>query len=126
MHSDAEEDPQPLHSPFSIESIQSVPTPHHPREQLPAPTPIVSGASAKKRKIKKGDEVEDLIVHNLQDLNNNRRVEDEDELFGQTIAATLCRFSYRQKAHAKLRIQSLLLDIEFPDEQVNYLPFPAV
>ena len=39
--------------------------------------------------------------------------EDEDGLFGWQLAATLRRFPSHQKAAAKLRIQQILMDIEF-------------
>ena len=46
------------------------------------------------------------------------RLDDEDELFGRQVAATLCRFSNKQKAHVKVRMQTVLLDTEFPEEPV--------
>ena len=82
---------------------------------LPPPQ-SVTGAQGIKKKVKAGNDIEELIVRNLHDLNQRKKRVDEDELFGRSIAATLRRFSYRQKAHAKLKIQSLLLGIEFPDE----------
>lgn len=39
--------------------------------------------------------------------------EDEEGLFGRQLAATLRRFPSHHKAAAKLRIQQVLLDIEF-------------
>ena len=44
-------------------------------------------------------------------------VEDEDELFGKQVAMVMRRLSSRQKAMAKLRIQQVFLDVEFPPEQ---------
>lgn len=58
-----------------------------------------------------------VIVRNLEELCQHRTssATDEDELFGKTVAATLRRFDLRKKAMAKLRIQTVLMDIEFPD-----------
>ena len=41
---------------------------------------------------------------------------DEDTLFGLQVAATLRRLTSKQKATAKIRIQQVLLEIEFPTE----------
>lgn len=41
--------------------------------------------------------------------------EDEEELFGRQIAIALRRLDPRQKAIAKLKIQSFILETEFPD-----------
>ena len=45
---------------------------------------------------------------------SKQRQDDEDELYGRQVAATIRRFTNREKALAKLRIQQVLLDIEFP------------
>ena len=128
LHSYAQEDLQPLHSSVSAEPV---PTPEHSMRKsnssgaqqlvFASPDNLVSTCYAKKRKMKKCDELEEVIIKNLQDM-GQRRVMDEDELFGQAIAATLHRFSNRQKAHAKLHIQSLLLEIEF---HLNRLTHPS-
>ena len=49
----------------------------------------------------------------------NELNDDEDELLGRQVAATLRRFTKRQKAVAKLRIHSVLLAVEFPEEQIT-------
>ena len=41
---------------------------------------------------------------------------DEEELFGRHITAVLRRFPARQKATAKLKIEQILVDIEFPED----------
>ena len=67
----------------------------------------------KKRNI---DDVEDVMLRNLTNLEKkSAQKEDEDELFGKQIAATLRRLTYRQKAH----IQGVLLDVEFPAEELT-------
>ena len=50
--------------------------------------------------------------------------EDEDGLFGRQLAATLRRFPSHHKAAAKLRIQQVLLDIEFgSDSEMSTLSY---
>lgn len=63
------------------------------------------------------DEMDAVIVRNLEELCQRRSssATDEDELFGKTVAATLRRLDLRKKAMAKLRIQGVLMDVEFPD-----------
>ena len=58
------------------------------------------------------NEVDKAIVSNLEALCQQRKLR-EDELFGKSVGCTLARFSLRQKAMAKTRIQNILMDIEF-------------
>ena len=57
------------------------------------------------------------IIENLKQLqekhSHHDEESDEDGLFARQIAATLRRFTYQQKAVAKVRIQQVLMDIEF-------------
>ena len=71
----------------------------------------------KKKKAKVVDEVDEAIVRNLEELCQRRSscIADEEELFGQAIAATLRRFNLCQRAMAKLRIENVLMEIEFPE-----------
>lgn len=91
FRSDVEEGPQPLGKPCDVEM-----------ERMDPPTHKTNSAPPSKRK--------------------KARTEDdiEEELFGKTVAATLRRFSLRQRAVAKMRIQTMLLDIEFPDEAYTH------
>lgn len=72
--------------------------------------------------------MDEMIVRTLRGIEERRQekrtqqVEDEAELFGRLVASTLRRLSARQQAMAKLKIQQLLIDIEFPDE--HYFPPP--
>ena len=66
-----------------------------------------------KRK-KEVDKVDEMIISNLQELSKGRTC-DEEEIFGKSVAATIRRFTLRQKAIAKNWIQGILLDIEFPE-----------
>ena len=47
------------------------------------------------------------------------REEGECELFGRQVGATLQRLNPRQRAQAKLRIQHVLVDVEFPEPGDN-------
>ena len=53
------------------------------------------------------------IVNSLKGL-NQKQVSDEEELFGKHVAAVLRRLPNREKAMAKLQIQQVLTNIEFP------------
>ena len=55
-------------------------------------------------------------LRHVWDQPSHTTEEDEDGLFGRQLAATLRRFPSHQKAVAKLRIQQLLMDIEFGPE----------
>ena len=91
----------------SVELTTSSLTPHQPL--------------SKKRKIciSSGNEVEEMIVKTLKGIEERREqrtMEGEEELFGRQIAATLRRFTDRQRATAKLLIQQVLTYVEFPEE----------
>ena len=66
-----------------------------------------------------------LILKSLKALEETvqeqqKVIEDEDELFGKQVAMVMRRLSSKQKATAKLRIQQVFLDVEFPpDSNVN-------
>ena len=63
--------------------------------------------------------MDDLLIKNLKALEEPTKVEDEEDLFGRQMAITLRRFPARERAKAKLKIQSLLVEIEFPDLTPN-------
>ena len=48
-----------------------------------------------------------------------RVVEDEDELFGKQVAMVMRRLTSKQKAMAKLQIQQVFLDVEFPPDAAD-------
>lgn len=55
----------------------------------------------------------------IEDRRAQRQVaseDEEDELFDQQIAATFHRTISKQKAVAKLHIQQVLIDVDFPEE----------
>ena len=82
----------------------------------PSSSKLKESLQASKMKRKRDDqEVDDLLIKNLKALEEPTKLEDEEELFGWQMAIILRRFTARQRAHAKLKIQSLLVEIEFPD-----------
>ena len=60
-------------------------------------------------------EVDNLLFKNLMALEEPSMQDDEEELFGRQVAIILRRLTARQRAQAKLKIQSLLVETEFPD-----------
>ena len=54
-----------------------------------------------------------------------KRQDDEDQLFAKYIAATLGRFTKHQKAQAKLQIQQVLNNIEFPPTESLTPSYPV-
>ena len=62
--------------------------------------------------------MDEAILKSLKDLEERRtrREVDENESFGRHIGAVLRRFSPRQQAEARLRIEQVLIDVEFPDD----------
>ena len=84
-----------------------------------------------RRKGCKGDDVDAVIIQSLkgsqerwaqkvtQEEEGKSLMNDEEGHFGMQVAATLRRLTPRQKAIAKLRIDQVLVDVEFPAE-----PYP--
>ena len=62
----------------------------------------------KKRKV----ELDPIDIEILSQLKKSS--DDEEYTFGRSVALTLKRLEVKQKAQAKIRIQQLLYDIEFP------------
>ena len=89
-----------------------------PGVSLTSPTEL---PHAKNKKVEKGSEVDEVILGSMRDLHercSRRGVADEHKLFGQHIAAVLRGFNRRQQAHARLRIEQVLIDVEFPEDSV--------
>lgn len=68
-----------------------------------------------------GEQVEELsVLKSSMDLEEYRHMQqDEEELFGCSVAAVLKRFTNHQKAVAKFRIQKVLFDVEFPESDAH-------
>ena len=74
----------------------------------------------KHQKKNHNDEIIDtMLIRSLLQMNE---VSDEDELFGRQRATALRRLSNRQKAFAKMQIQSVLMNIEFLAEEHHFMP----
>ena len=79
------------------------------------------------------EEVENYLLCSLSDVGGSsikasiderrallgRPEEDAEELFGRHIAANLRRLTNRQKAEAKVRIQQVMIEVEFPKDLHN-------
>ena len=77
----------------------------------------------RKDKNKKGDEIDDLLTRNLKTIERTcAGLEDEEELFGRHVVANLRHFTARQKEQAKICIQGILMETEFPEQP--YAPPP--
>lgn len=79
---------------------------------------------SKKRKLMRNNEEDKLIIKSLKGIEERltQKQEDEDYLFGMLVAANMRRLNNRQKAEAKLRIQQVLVDVEYPNERHNIPP----
>lgn len=76
----------------------------------------------RKNSSQKRDEVEELMITELKEIQERRTAKeltDDEGYFGQHVAATLRKFNDRQKAIAKIQIEQLLVNIEFPSD-----PYP--
>ena len=76
----------------------------------------------RKNSSQKRDEVEELMITELKEIQKRRTAKeltDDEGYFGQHVAATLRKFNDRQKAIAKIQIEQLLVNIEFPSD-----PYP--
>ena len=115
----------------SCSSLSSAPPPSStPDNTSNATSPVPQSAAVKNvmtpssRNPRKRKDVDELIVESLKSIRERReekrgRTEeplDEAGHFGHQVAATLRRFTNRQKAIAKLQIQQVLVSVEFPPD----------
>ena len=88
-------------------------------------TPTVK--PTKRRKIE-ADAIEMEILRQLKETTapcsstSTETTDDEDFTYGKTIALTLKRLQPQQKAQAKIKIQQLLYDMEFPQPPTESVP----
>ena len=86
---------------------------------------------AKRRKSSRSKDIDELLVQSINMLQESRKKKeelDDEGHFAHHVAATLRRFNSRQKAVAKLRIEQVLVDVEFTQDHystppVNYNQF---
>ena len=86
------------------------------------PNSIKSTYQPPSKKRKKLDDVDIVIIDSLKGIEASRHQaikDDEHELFGHQIAATLCPLSHKQKAVCKLQMRQILVNIEFPDKHTQ-------
>ena len=109
--SEMEELSIPVASPCSTEASASRPC-------IVKPGPPLSKKVKRKDKDKKGEEIDDFLTRNVKALEETcaKPKDDEEELFGHQVAVNLRRFTARQKAQAKLSIQGVIMDTEFPEQ----------
>jgi hypothetical protein len=114
MHPNIDSDPTPASSSSSS-------TAQHKKRIVNKGDHHAVGIPSKKKKMSKDDEIGECIIQSLKSIEENRHAlaqkqeDDEDQLFGRQVAITLHRFTSRQKAMAKLRMQQVLIDVEFPE-----------
>lgn len=90
-----------------------------PSSEASPVTPLSQKRTPKSSIKKRGrdTEINELLISSLASAQAKKpKVNDEEGYFGQVIAATIRRLTPRQKAMAKLRIQQVLTDIEFPPD----------
>ena len=99
---------------FSI-SVPPSPSPNQAVEQddfiPPAP---------KKRKQAARNDIDDVLIRHLQeksDARKQRQQETEDDHFGRHVAGVLKRLPNRMKAVARLQIEQVLMEVEFPEPE---------
>ena len=96
----------------------------------PAKRPLVetpAGRQSGSKKNKNEEMIDGLLIKTLGQINAE---DDEDDLFGRQVSATLHKLSRHQKAIAKLQIQTVLLNVEFPgpaieNPQAYYHPYSS-
>ena len=81
----------------------------------------------KKRRSTIDDNIDEMLITSIKNLrerqqDKQKRQLDEETHFGLQVAETLRRFSSKQKALAKLQIDQVLFNVEFPPEQPYYPP----
>ena len=72
----------------------------------------------RKRSLTTVDELELEILRELKQSKSETASADEDDLFGQSIAATLKKLPPQQKALAKVKMQNLLYEVQFCTPQL--------
>ena len=111
-----------------VESVDSSAAQSISQPVSPATSIIRQQPAVKKRKVSKGDEIDDMLMRSLKDIQErqNKRsgtdTSDGETHFGNHVAATLRRLTPKQQAIAKLQIDQILLNVEFPCEPYTHPP----
>ena len=95
----------------SMLSDDSASVQQNPHLQL-APRP-------KRRRTSEDKDNDKLLLDAILARPDNPRLEDEFESFGRSVGATLRRLEPRLQAEAKVKIQQLLLDVEFGETDTD-------
>ena len=109
--------------------------PRTSRSVTPTPSTSSSGPSKsssrdtqhrKRQQNSRGEEIDMAILEGLKEARTRREKKSEAEhnnpdcYFGKVVGERLYRMTPHQSAIAKVRIQQVLLEIEFPNEQQYY------
>ena len=122
IHFDSSQAPSVLHS---IESSSQDSLPVTPSTQTQEPAEQLELGPSRKKKKTSTDPIEEALLQHLHEEAEERRrrvvVEDTDgDHFGRHVSAVLKRLPGHARAMARLRIEQVLLDAEFP-EPVPYM-----
>ena len=82
--------------------------------------------SNKRRRISRGEEMDDIICEGLREsrMRWEKKAVNPDMSFGRHVGDRLSKMTPHQKATAQVRIQQVLLEVEFPSESIYPQPPP--
>ena len=108
------EDPEPYETPQTSRSASPVP----PQTGMSTP-PVLPPRRKKARMDVEGDKALVESLREIQEASRQRRAqkEDMDTNFALEVAGRLKRLPLRQNAYVKLKIQQLLFEIEFSQQE---------
>lgn len=89
---------------------------------------LLTSLQSKREKKDRQDEVDEAILKSLNQMEEGRtqrRKEDEEDFFEKHVAAVLRRLPDRARAIARLHIEQVLLEAEFPDPDASRMTFPT-
>ncbi|XP_064398343.1 transcription factor Adf-1-like isoform X4 [Halichondria panicea] len=103
----------PMLAPSLLSSITDPPSPSHSHSSDDSSS---SSPPTKRKRRPEANKTSEILLKILSEVSNKEKELDEEALFALQVAANLRRLSSRQKATAKIKIQQVLLEIEFPTE----------
>lgn len=98
--------------------------------------PQLQRQASKRRRVSREEEVDEAILQGFRESRDRRAIREKitaekqaaqknpESHYGLEIAERLNKMNPRQKAIAKLRIQQVLLEVEFPSESYPQQPMP--